>query len=212
METWRCNRLAGNFGLGSYRTYEEWKHFEFVVIRIFISPVLTVPMRNGNFVCFPFLNIRFIGSYRTYEEWKHILSSGSLIAFTVLTVPMRNGNMKQISSFRLVSGFLPYLWGMETFAFVFVLVEPSAFLPYLWGMETCDSIIVQDFKVWFLPYLWGMETTTCQDWKDKRTKFLPYLWGMETWRHRSMQRSRISSYRTYEEWKLCCRYSIVWYW
>mgnify|MGYP007128598690 CR=1 FL=1 len=55
--------------------------------------VLTVPMRNGNFI--KILRIC------------HVIS--------VLTVPMRNGNnllRKRKSSW--ISWFLPYLWGMET--------------------------------------------------------------------------------------------------
>ena len=55
---------------GSYRTYEEWKHFEKSNCVSF-DFVLTVPMRNGN---------------RT-------LLSPRLSQDIVLTVPMRNGNV-----------------------------------------------------------------------------------------------------------------------
>ncbi len=36
---------------GSYRTYEEWKQVAKVFVASGASGVLTVPMRNGNFVC-----------------------------------------------------------------------------------------------------------------------------------------------------------------
>jgi len=61
----------------SYRTYEEWK----LPAIVGISPVdlvLTVPMRNGNFVCIPAVSVHTVlSSYRTYEEWKRCTGRSS---------------------------------------------------------------------------------------------------------------------------------------
>ena len=56
--------------MSSYRTYEEWKHNAFAVTSKSLDTVLTVPMRNGNYVFDPRLGYVCVGSYRTYEEWK----------------------------------------------------------------------------------------------------------------------------------------------
>ena len=53
----------------------------------FVTPVLTVPMRNGN----------------------NALQSDLTSVQTVLTVPMRNGNEGSRILLELRSGFLPYL-------------------------------------------------------------------------------------------------------
>ena len=56
--------------MGSYPTYEEWKHTIGVTTKIIII-VLILPMRNGN----PFFTyvaiVSAVCSYPTYEEWKH---------------------------------------------------------------------------------------------------------------------------------------------
>jgi len=57
--------------LSSYRTYEEWKPSSTVLQSLSFSIVLTVPMRNGNFV----------------------EARGFTVLPKVLTVPMRNGNV-----------------------------------------------------------------------------------------------------------------------
>jgi len=54
----------------------------------------------------------------------------------VLTVPMRNGNMQRETVSRSLTGFLPYLWGMETSHLWSTNRNQHEFLPYLWGMET----------------------------------------------------------------------------
>ena len=123
--------------LGSYRTYEEWKHGmvrrEFawkasflpylwgmetcysIYIHRSAKCVLTVPMRNGNSMNKRYFNTALLGSYRTYEEWKLIsTSTGSSVGVSVLTVPMRNGNHGSILDKDKAAKFLPYLWGMET--------------------------------------------------------------------------------------------------
>ena len=77
----------------SYRTYEEWKRNWKAKIE-HTTPVLTVPMRNGNIP-----SICFCNSVRA----------------SVLTVPMRNGNFPWWRTYCPRQGqFLPYLWGMET--------------------------------------------------------------------------------------------------
>ena len=142
----------------SYRTYEEWKlwnHKRSTQWRL----VLTVPMRNGN-----------NDIHRVNSPW----------VLQVLTVPMRNGNSVPSLQFRWVcSSFLPYLWGMETYFVLCVIVHHRKFLPYLWGMET-------DFE---------------PGWVCGNYVFLPYLWGMETPALKLELPVKISSYRTYEEWK-----------
>ena len=77
---------------GSYPTYEEWKQ----ILKDFVSnssPVLILPMRNGNSAKTEIITNFIPCSYPTYEEWKHdfyFFSSKSTI--TVLILPMRNGN------------------------------------------------------------------------------------------------------------------------
>ncbi len=101
--------------IGSYRTYEEWKH-------IFSHPSIL-----ATFSFLPYLwgmeTMVFLQcsqseqrSYRTYEEWKLGAVLRTLKApICVLTVPMRNGNIARIKHLHYVcSKFLPYLWGMET--------------------------------------------------------------------------------------------------
>ena len=69
-EEWKLQFLKQfhKFNQSSYRTYEEWKHKKITTI-IVVSCVLTVPMRNGNFILLLFILLLF-SSYRTYEEWK----------------------------------------------------------------------------------------------------------------------------------------------
>jgi len=57
---------------GSYRTYEEWKLCWRSERTGEILKVLTVPMRNGNFVRYALNLTGNVGSYRTYEEWKRL--------------------------------------------------------------------------------------------------------------------------------------------
>jgi len=74
METWKQEQgLLSCFG--SYRTYEEWKHYR----------------KEG-------LSYWKIGSYRTYEEWKLYLIELVKLLQKVLTVPMRNGNTPTASA------------------------------------------------------------------------------------------------------------------
>jgi len=119
-------------------------------------------------------------SYRTYEEWK----------------PCNWGYL-----WKIVKKFLPYLWGMETGFFFFIIHANPSFLPYLWGMETAHgSNLFNTFSA-FLPYLWGMETSYSTEFEHVTWTFLPYLWGMETIHQQLSHHHIIRSYRTYEEWK-----------
>jgi len=94
--------------LCSYRTYEEWKRMNAVMIS-YKDWVLTVPMRNGNswlvflqehqvlVLTVPMRN----GNYdKNYE---------SSLEPIVLTVPMRNGNKNICKKYLTRIKFLPYL-------------------------------------------------------------------------------------------------------
>ena len=77
--------------------------------------VLILPMRNGNISSNVFYTHSGYCSYPTYEEWKPTI-------------------LYNISSYLLV--FLSYLWGMETSIIAFFTFYVNKFLSYLWGMET----------------------------------------------------------------------------
>jgi len=156
---------------------------DFVVRSLSSTMVLTVPMRNGN----------------SSPGWGKLT-----VDAPVLTVPMRNGNdAPEATKTLATSTFLPYLWGMETcfsncdwYGEYGVLTVPMRNGNFVSKKKWCEVLIVltvpmrngnyDDFwngwwqKLWFLPYLWGMETICesidCTVW--------------------------VSSYRTYEEWKL----------
>jgi len=115
-EEWKLVKVfrMGYLSPSSYRTYEEWKLLSLQLCWQ-VTPVLTVPMRNGNTTytfTVPFFNM------------------------SVLTVPMRNGNSVSQSKQSNGGWFLPYLWGMETIKVIFDGEMFYKFLPYLWGMET----------------------------------------------------------------------------
>ena len=66
------------------------------------SPVLTVPMRNGNSLLPKMFWVQAKRSYRTYEEWKHDDYLRERVRDLVLTVPMRNGNKNSGGQFWLL--------------------------------------------------------------------------------------------------------------
>ena len=122
----------------------------------------------------------------------------------VLTVPMRNGNNSTIrESVAPVSGFLPYLWGMETF--------PECDCQILYWVRSYRT-----YEEWKPHSSWQRSINvlssyrTYEEWKPTNIiflsisylKFLPYLWGMETEQSFTIRIHKHSSYRTYEEWKL----------
>ena len=166
--------------------------------------VLTVPMRNGN------------------EHYKHLLTNYK----RVLTVPMRNGNLcrklRYVASVSVLT--VPMRNGNNVMCAstrrpIWVLTVPmrngnnlsshlrtfptSTFLPYLWGMETEHFCLWTGCYIWFLPYLWGMETKLKSP--QKLNFWLSSYRTYEEWKllFRGMLVKLIkSSYRTYEEWKL----------
>ncbi len=116
-------------------------------------------MRNGNISVCTVSNLAFKRSYRTYEEWKRYVNSG-----------FPSGSL----------GFLPYLWGMETWKKTKGCGGYEEFLPYLWGMETNQHFYNTSYI--------NSSYRTYEEWK-------PYIRNNL---HASFERS----YRTYEEWKL----------
>ena len=97
-------------------------------------------------------------SYRTYEEWKP---------------------GEEVITWRRLTSFLPYLWGMETA------------LPSMYGRLHLRSY--RTYEEWKQNEAINFITNTFQ--------FLPYLWGMETFSISNVFVKPVSSYRTYEEWK-----------
>ncbi len=92
METWNESNKTRRANQSSYRTYEEWKllpsglivvlskvltvpmrngNWIYLFLHLLQSSVLTVPMRNGN-VFISVCTLSNLGSYRTYEEWKPV--------------------------------------------------------------------------------------------------------------------------------------------
>ena len=154
--TWR---LSGS--MRSYRTYEEWKPGIVIGGVLYLFLVLTVPMRNGNWIS----EIVCCEVYPRFLPYLWGMETILIVFFPILNSLW----------------FLPYLWGMETFHNCILFRDVSVFLPYLWGMETECKNIAQIRVCKFLPYLWGMETIiSCKKFIYKLTWFLPYLWGMET--------------------------------
>ena len=151
--------VANGIGIfRSYRTYEEWKLFCVFAGVMKIWRVLTVPMRNGNIVT----------------------SVKSLDEFYVLTVPMRNGNLLPDDHTWTETGFLPYLWGMETYnILVLLLTLLSSYRTYEeWKPGkpgTGKTLSAGSYR-------------TYEEWKLPNPKI--------------NIRTATSSYRTYEEWKL----------
>ena len=92
METSFSFVLSDSAVVSSYRTYEEWKHFTHRCARIGAF-VLTVPMRNGNFLCE--CNFHVIFKVLTVPMRNGNLGSHPhlFVHLFVLTVPMRNGNL-----------------------------------------------------------------------------------------------------------------------
>ena len=101
----------------------------------------------------------------------------------VLILPMRNGNC--FSTFKIHGHSLRSYPTYEEW-------KPSKF------------VISSKLSLSFLSYLWGMETLpahyTC--YQSALLPFLSYLWGMETIYIIYSFILFISSYPTYEEWKL----------
>mgnify|MGYP006874529897 CR=1 FL=1 len=168
----------------SYPTYEEWKpHF-----------------------CFWYSRCSTYRSYPTYEEWKLPKTSFSFLK-ECSSYPTYE-EWKHHSLYDILSnttGFLSYLWGMETI-FNFFFCNSFKYRSYPTYEEWKPNFSSPSFviiSVLFLSYLWGMETTygiflhltlaqgsypTYEEWKHLskialkycNPPFLSYLWGMET--------------------------------
>ena len=179
--------------MSSYRTYEEWKRkekaFEFAMKKLFLPYLWGMETRFKNVVW-----VWEMSSYRTYEEWK-----------------LRESQEWWIS----LHQFLPYLWGMETVLKVIHNVNAFEVLtvPMRNGNRTWDTVHRYVYWVLTVPMRNGNQTKSgvrvCLG-----MRFLPYLWGMETHILPIRQQRLISSYRTYEEWKLpyCSPPRLVYEW
>ena len=97
-EEWKPNFANDNkcSNICSYRTYEEWKPRSYLFSLYTVSYVLTVPMRNGNYV--------FSRVYSSVSSFLPYLWGMETLAHNqhyqtnlVLTVPMRNGNSPRLS-------------------------------------------------------------------------------------------------------------------
>jgi len=167
----------------SYRTYEEWK-----------PTYQSASIKSG------------VRSYRTYEEWKlEMITTSQNIQSPVLTVPMRNGNRQGTKWIRYRLQFLPYLWGMETLKTPKHLKRPiSSYRTYeewklkRWKRETkVTDGSYRTYEEWkrghghFISSVKDSSYRTYEEWKPPAPG--RYL------------RPRKCSYRTYEEWKLWMR-------
>ena len=121
---------------------------------------------------------------------------------TVLTVPMRNGNWEICERYGNWRGlFLPYLWGMET-------QSSSQSPPSL----TRSYRTYEEWKLFVQRTHWTHSNVLTVPMRNGNFNssnvsriellFLPYLWGMETEVRCKTLGVFVSSYRTYEEWKL----------
>jgi len=175
-----CSLLQSRFRfLGSYRTYEEWKHYflDLCSINHTFLPYLwgmeTDERTNAERIYKGFLPYLWgmetlailqnawegLGSYRTYEEWKHHLPMLSLQLCWVLTVPMRNGNSP---------------WWRTCYHRPRVLTVPMRngnYLSYSLTQHT-RTRSYRTYEEWKLPFPLSSI--------KKALQFLPYLWGMET--------------------------------
>jgi len=141
-------------------------------------------------------------SYRTYEEWKLFLSLRSSSWIFVLTVPMRNGNNTMKDEFRKVlpGSYRTYEeWKPATLS-SFCVKQTSSYRTYEEWKQYISKSFDKGKGVLTVP----MRNGNCKKCIKRmvRWKFLPYLWGMETLFIISPLLPHLSSYRTYEEWKL----------
>ena len=81
------------FLASSYRTYEEWKRISLPPSPSWYSFVLTVPMRNGNFIVRRYRQRRKIVLTVPMRNGNSLSPGEGSSLSRVLTVPMRNGNI-----------------------------------------------------------------------------------------------------------------------
>jgi len=201
----KFKQLSQQIFLGSYRTYEEWKHGSVGVhAPIFKSSYRTYEEWKPKVKLETLETL--LGSYRTYEEWKRRCQWEYYKHLIVLTVPMRNGNLKKNSpantgailvlTVPMRNGNL-HTWILLGWSMVVLTV------PMRNGNRVKTACTECFLK--FLPYLWGMETWLEWWYTCLCFWFLPYLWGMETILRNVIFTEETRSYRTYEEWKLRCK-------
>ena len=143
--------------------------------------VFTVPMRNWNNFFYSIEYAVFLCFYSTYEELKQ--------------PPW--AEMEQVPA-----EFLQYLWGIETWHLLYLLIGVIAFLQYLWGIETATPTYWWHNVGEFLQYLWGIETCIWK-WMINLIHNV-FTVPMRNWNFTTpWQMSSVSSrfYSTYEELK-----------
>ena len=176
------------YWLCSYRTYEEWKLTSHSLKRVDI-----------------------VRSYRTYEEWKLFNPSFFVFPVLVLTVPMRNGNNHQVGvldhisyrSYRTYEEWKPY-WD--------TVLPQQVIRSYRTYEEwkRCENTGERWNNYRFLPYLWGMETSITETFISCAICVLtvPMRNGNSVTPF-PLSKDLLSSYRTYEEWKLALKSSNI---
>jgi len=201
METCHNNTSYNKF-ISSYRTYEEWKlgskskdcchvsvltvpmrngNFVIVIVIIFFVFVLTVPMRNGNISYTTSVSTILLRSYRTYEEWKHMAKKLVFILLCVLTVPMRNGNCTSQLMIIELDWVLtvPMRNGNRWLSNLSMIRNCVLTVPMRNGNLISVSISSIIDCVLTVPMRNG-NTTRKPAALPTIDGFLPYLWGMET--------------------------------
>jgi len=100
--------------------------------------VLTVPMRNGNFLCQADIwETRRVLTVPMRNGNFYVIATFHIHLYQVLTVPMRNGNFGFMceNPYSTTSSYRTYEeWKLPKQKLCYHFWVP--FLPYLWGMET----------------------------------------------------------------------------
>ena len=179
MET-GSNRRELSSMVGSYRTYEEWKHRRGLMLLYIWEGFL------------PYL----WGMETGASHYKGIRAKQFLPYLWGMET------RHHFVFFKCPDQFLPYLWGMETTSCKRNVQACKRFLPYLWGMETNikygklkRSLVVltvpmrngNKFLTWMKKTWITVLTVPMRNgnlfFKERPVHpivFLPYLWGMET--------------------------------
>ena len=124
----------------------------------------------------------------------------------VLILPMRNGNLalNWFLKVILMSSYPTYEEWKLLFSNNCDIVS-NMFLSYLWGMETNIYIKTRvGLDIPFLSYLWGMETSINSTYKPLRSiSSYPTYEEWKLYQSWLLADNDKSSYPTYEEWKHC---------
>ena len=171
--------------LGSYPTYEEWKHATFLAIASFSAFVLILPMRNGNNSSSDLFSP--MSSFLSYLWGMETLNSNTTsywLKDKVLILPMRNGNLSLQN-------------------ILLALHHPVLILPMRNGN---NSGMDKQFRQLRSSY------PTYEEWKPLKDSIsvLKHISSYPTYEEWKLyvlfcvQILQKSSYPTYEEWKLKC--------